>query len=200
MSDCFIYGFLTLSSARFSQFQILKWFKRQSPPRSFFTLLRFFSFRGFGRTDWTGDIYVEPILHESLNVTDKPWQFCKHSNAERAVSHLFEDFLIIFSSFTTGVENECWLQEWHTFGPLLLVAQRSLIRLRKNWVTYEWVHVFESHAPPVFYFPTWKYLTILFKFLDFLRSLDRFKVLIRVFTRSKKTLIYGVLKRWFKWI
>ena len=41
-------------------------------------------------------------------------------------------------------------------------------------------HAFESHAPPVFYFPARKYVTNKFKFLDFLKSLDRYKVLVRV--------------------
>ena len=48
------------------------------------------------------------------------------------------------------------------------------------WGYGERGHAFESHAPPFFYFPTRKYFTIWFKFLDLLRSLDRFKVLIRV--------------------
>ena len=49
----------------------------------------------------------------------------------------------------------------------------------KIWDYNELGHAFESRAPNLFYFPTRKYFTILFKFLDFLRSLDRFKVLIR---------------------
>ena len=40
--------------------------------------------------------------------------------------------------------------------------------------------MFESRAPTHFYFLTRKYFTILFQFLELLRSLDRFKVLIRV--------------------
>ena len=39
---------------------------------------------------------------------------------------------------------------------------------------------FDSRAPTAFYFSTWKYYTIWIKFLDFLRSLDRSKVLIGV--------------------
>ena len=45
---------------------------------------------------------------------------------------------------------------------------------------YDLGHAFESRAPSLFYFPTRKYFTIQFKFLDFLTSLDRFEVLIRV--------------------
>ena len=45
---------------------------------------------------------------------------------------------------------------------------------------HEYGQAFESCAPAIFYFPTPKYFTILFKFVDFLRSLDRFKVLIRI--------------------
>ena len=41
-------------------------------------------------------------------------------------------------------------------------------------------HAFESRAPTLFYSSTRKFFTISFKFLDFLRSLDRFKVLITV--------------------
>ena len=48
------------------------------------------------------------------------------------------------------------------------------------WDYHELGHAIESCAPTVFYFPTRKFLMILFEFLDFLRSLDRFKILIRV--------------------
>ena len=45
----------------------------------------------------------------------------------------------------------------------------------------------------LFYFPTRKYFKILLKFLDFLRSLDRFKVLIRV-------IISDFYYKTFKWL
>ena len=41
-------------------------------------------------------------------------------------------------------------------------------------------HAFKSRAPTLFYFATRKYFTITFKFFEFLRSLGRYKVLIRV--------------------
>ena len=47
----------------------------------------------------------------------------------------------------------------------------------KIWGLDEWERQFESHAAPIFNFPTRKYSSILFKFLDFLWSLDRFKFL-----------------------
>ena len=54
-----------------------------------------------------------------------------------------------------------------------------------QWIRYESNTSKFRRSNPVhklfFYFPTRKYFTILFRFLDFLRSLDRLKVLIRVF-------------------
>ena len=47
----------------------------------------------------------------------------------------------------------------------------------KIWEKHELGHAFESRAP-TFDFQTRKYFKILFKFLEFLRSLDQFKVLI----------------------
>ena len=50
----------------------------------------------------------------------------------------------------------------------------------KIWDYYELGHAFKSRAPTVFYFSTQNYFTISFKFLDFLRLLDQFELLIRV--------------------
>ena len=53
--------------------------------------------------------------------------------------------------------------------------------MHKIWQYYELGYAFDSRVSTLFYFPTQKYFTILFKFLDFLRSLDRFKLLISEF-------------------
>ena len=51
-----------------------------------------------------------------------------------------------------------------------------------EWIIFEsnTSKVMRSNPATLFYFQTQKYFTILFKFLEFLRSLDRFKVFIRV--------------------
>ena len=75
----------------------------------------------------------------------------------------------------------------------------------KIWDYYELGHAFTSRAPTVFYFSTQNYFTISLKFLDFLRSLDRFKVLITVIIsefymacREKLTKIFIYLRGWRK--